>query len=107
MFQAEQIIILCCFLIGTGVTGKDLEAKLDEVHITLNKKILFRMNRFLRLLLQVFVSVRLLTTTRGLNEDDFDKISEFIHLAVTDFENNKDYIKSGVAEICNKYPLYE
>ncbi|MDE6413751.1 MAG: serine hydroxymethyltransferase, partial [Eubacterium sp.] len=46
-------------------------------------------------------------TTRGLNEEDFDKISEFIYLAVTDFENKKDYIKNGVAEICNKYPLYE
>ncbi len=93
-------------LIGTGVTGKDLEAKLDEVHITLNK------NTVPNEPLSPFVTsgVRIGTpaaTTRGLNEDDFDKISEFIHLAVTDFENNKDYIKSGVAEICNKYPLYE
>ncbi len=93
-------------LIGTGVTGKDLEAKLDEVHITLNK------NTVPNEPLSPFVTsgVRIGTpaaTTRGLNEDDFDKISEFIHLAVTDFENNKDYIKNGVAEICNKYPLYE
>ena len=93
-------------LIGTGVTGKDLETKLDEVHITLNK------NTVPNEPLSPFVTsgVRIGTpaaTTRGLNEDDFDKISEFIYLAVTDFENKKDYIKNGVAEICKKYPLYE
>ncbi len=71
-------------LIGTGVTGKDLEAKLDEVHITLNK------NTVPNEPLSPFVTsgVRIGTpaaTTRGLNEDDFDKISEFIHLAVFTF----------------------
>ena len=49
----------------------------------------------------------LFRSTRGLNTDDFDKIAEYISLAVTDFENKKDYILNGVAEICAKYPLYE
>ena len=93
-------------LIGTGVTGKELEARLDDVHITLNK------NTVPNEPLSPFVTsgVRIGTpaaTTRGLNEDDFEKISEYIYLAVTDFENKKDYIKNGVAEICAKYPLYE
>lgn len=93
-------------LIGTGVTGKELEARLDDVHITLNK------NTVPNEPLSPFVTsgVRIGTpaaTTRGLNEDDFEKISECIYLAVTDFENKKDYIKNGVAEICAKYPLYE
>lgn len=93
-------------LIGTGVTGKELEARLDDVHITLNK------NTVPNEPLSPFVTsgVRVGTpaaTTRGLNEDDFEKISEYIYLAVTDFENKKDYIKNGVAEICAKYPLYE
>lgn len=93
-------------LIGTGVTGKELEARLDEVHITLNK------NTVPNEPLSPFVTsgVRIGTpaaTTRGLNEDDFEKISEYIYLAVTDFDNKKDYIKNGVAEICAKYPLYE
>ena len=91
-------------LIGTGVTGKELEARLDEVHITLNK------NTVPNEPLSPFVTsgVRIGTpaaTTRGLNEDDFEKISEYIYLAVTDFDNKKDYIKNGVAEICAKYPL--
>lgn len=93
-------------LIGTGVTGKELEARLDEVHITLNK------NTVPNEPLSPFVTsgVRIGTpaaTTRGLNEDDFEKIAGFISLAVTDFDNQKDYILKGVAEICAKYPLYE
>ena len=91
---------------GTGVTGKELENRLDDVHITLNK------NTVPNEPLSPFVTsgVRIGTpaaTTRGLNTEDFDKIAEFIYLAVTDFENKKDYIKNGVAEICAKYPLYE
>ena len=46
-------------------------------------------------------------TTRGLKEDDMDKIAACIALAVTDFENNVDKIRADVAEICAKYPLYE
>lgn len=91
---------------GTGVTGKELEARLDDVHITLNK------NTVPNEPLSPFVTsgVRIGTpaaTTRGLDEKDFDKIAEFISLAVTDFDNKKDYIANGVAEICAKYPLYE
>ncbi len=91
---------------GTNVTGKELENRLDEVHITLNK------NTVPNEPLSPFVTsgVRIGTpaaTTRGLNTDDMDKIAEYITLAVIDFDNNKDYITNGVAEICAKYPLYE
>ena len=91
---------------GTGVNGKELENRLDEVHITLNK------NTVPNEPLSPFVTsgVRIGTpaaTTRGLGTDDFDKIAEFIYLAITDFDNKKEYILSGVKEICDKYPLYE
>lgn len=91
---------------GTGVTGKELEARLDEVHITLNK------NTVPNEPLSPFVTsgVRIGTpaaTTRGLNTDDFDKIAEYIALAVTDYDAKKQYILDGVAKICAKYPLYE
>lgn len=91
---------------GTDVTGKELEHRLDAVHITLNK------NTVPNEPLSPFVTsgVRIGTpaaTTRGLNTEDMDKIAEYISLAVTDFENQKDYIIEGVAEICAKYPLYE
>ena len=92
-------------LIGTDVTGKELEHRLDEVNITANKNAIPNDPQ------SPFITsgVRIGTpaaTTRGLKEDDFDKIAEFIALAIKDFEANKDYIKNGVAEICEKYPLY-
>ncbi len=91
---------------GTGVTGKELEKRLDDVHITLNK------NTVPNEPLSPFVTsgVRIGTpaaTTRGLNAEDFDKIAEFIALAVKDYDANKQYILDGVAAICAKYPLYE
>ena len=92
-------------LIGTDVTGKELEHRLDEVHITLNK------NTVPNEPLSPFITsgVRIGTpaaTTRGLNTEDMDKIAEYIYLAITDFENQKENIAAGVAEICKKYPLY-
>lgn len=91
---------------GTGVTGKELEKRLDDVHITLNK------NTVPNEPLSPFVTsgVRIGTpaaTTRGLNAEDFDKIAEYIALAVKDYDANKQYILDGVAAICAKYPLYE
>lgn len=91
---------------STGVTGKELEHRLDEVNITTNKNAIPNDPE------KPFVTsgVRLGTaavTTRGLKEEDLDKIAEFIYLAATDFENKKEEIKVGVKEICDKYPLYE
>ncbi len=91
---------------GMGVTGKELENRLDEVHITLNK------NTVPNEPLSPFVTsgVRIGTpaaTTRGLNADDFDKIAELIYLAITDFDGKKEYILNEVKGICDKYPLYE
>ena len=91
---------------STGVTGKELEHRLDEVHITANKNAIPNDPQ------KPFVTsgIRLGTpavTTRGLNEADMDKIAEYITLAATDFENKANEIREGVEEICKKYPLYE
>ncbi len=89
-----------------GITGKELEHRLDEVNITTNKNAIPNDPE------KPFVTsgVRLgsaAVTTRGLKEEDMDRIAEFIFLAATDFENKKDEIRAGVKEICDKYPLYE
>lgn len=91
---------------GTGITGKELEHRLDEVYITVNK------NSVPDEPLSPFVTsgIRIGTaavTTRGLQEPEMDKIAEYISMAVTDFEGNADAIRAGVTEICKKYPLYE
>ena len=89
-----------------GITGKELEHRLDEVNITTNKNAIPNDPQ------KPFVTsgVRLgsaAVTTRGLKEEDMDKIAELIYLAATDFEAKKDYIIAEVEAICNKYPLYE
>lgn len=89
-----------------SITGKELEKKLDEVYITVNKNAIPNDPQ------SPFVTsgVRIGTpavTSRGLVEEDMVKIAEFIYLTATDFENKADEIRAGVTEICNKYPLYE
>ena len=91
---------------GTGVTGKELEHRLDEVNITANKNAIPNDPE------KPFVTsgVRLGTpaaTTRGLLEEDFVEIGKVIALCVKDFDNKKDEIKQRVAAICAKYPLYK
>ena len=90
----------------TGITGKELEARLDDVYITANK------NTIPNEPLSPFVTsgVRLGTpavTSRGLKEQDMDVIAECIWLAVTDFENSADAIRAKVTELLRTYPLYE
>ena len=89
----------------TGITGKELEARLDDVYITANK------NTIPNEPLSPFVTsgVRLGTpavTSRGLKEADMDLIAGFIADAVFDFENKADEIRAGVQALCAKYPLY-
>jgi glycine hydroxymethyltransferase len=90
---------------GTGVTGKELEKRLDELYITVNK------NTIPNEPLSPFITsgIRIGTaavTTRGLGHDEMKQIAKFIALAVNDFENSKDFIKESVTEICKRYPIY-
>ena len=90
---------------SVGLTGKELEHRLDEVGITTNKNAIPNDPQ------KPFVTsgVRLGTaalTTRGLNEDDMDKIAALIALAAKDFDAQKDYIRAEVEKICKAYPLY-
>ncbi len=89
-----------------NITGKELERRLDEVYITVNKNAIHNDPE------KPFVTsgIRIGTpavTTRGLGTEEMDKIAEYIYLCATDFENSADAIRAGVTEICNKYPLYE
>lgn len=89
-----------------NITGKELEKKLDEVYITVNKNAIPNDPQ------SPFITsgVRIGTpavTTRGLVEEDMDKIAQFIYLTASDFDNKADEIRAGVSAICEKYPLYE
>ena len=93
-------------LSGMELTGKELEHRLDEVYITANKNTVPNEQR------SPFITsgLRLGTpavTTRGLDTNDMDKIAECIAMAVNDFENSADKIRSIVTDICSKHPLYQ
>ncbi len=88
------------------ITGKELEHRLDEVYITVNKNAIHNDPE------KPFVTsgIRIGTpavTTRGLGIEEMEKIAEYIYLCATDFENKADEIRKGVTAICEKYPLYE
>ena len=77
-----------------NITGKELQNRLDEVYITVNKN-------------SVPNDPASAVTTRGLKEEDMKIITKLIKMTVTDFETKADEIRDEVTKICEKYPLYE
>lgn len=93
-------------LTNFGITGKELQARCDNVYITLNKNAIPNDPR------SPFVTsgVRIGTaaiTSRGMKEEDMEIIADLIYQTVTDYENNIDNIREKVVTLCNKYPIYE
>ena len=89
-----------------NITGKELQNRLDNVYITVNK------NAVPNDPASPFVTsgIRIGTpavTTRGLKEEDMKTISHLIKLAVTEFDTKADEIRAAVNEICSRYPIYE
>lgn len=98
--------LLLLDLRSLGITGKELEVRLDKVYITANKNAIPNDPE------KVFITSGLrvgtpAVTTRGFGEPEMAKIAKFIKLAATDFESNADYIRSKVTEICNSFPIYD
>ena len=91
---------------GTGVTGKELERRLDEVYITVNKNAIPGDPE------KPFVTsgIRVGTpavTTRGLVEEDMEVIAQCISDAAADFDGKADSIRAAVEALCARYPLYQ
>ena len=92
-------------LLGTGITGKELEHRLDEVHITANKNTIPNDPQ------SPFVTsgVRLgspAVTTRGFKEGEMAKIANWITLAINDFDAKKAQISEEVQALCANFPIY-
>ncbi len=92
-------------LLDTGVTGKELEHRLDEVHITANKNTIPNDPQ------SPFVTsgVRLGTpavTTRGFGEAEMALVAGWIYDTVYDFENSRERISREVQELCARFPIY-
>ena len=92
-------------LIKNGITGKELEHRLDEVHITANKNTVPNDPQ------SPFVTsgVRLgspAVTTRGFKEAEMQKVAKWISLAVNDFDAKKNEISDEVQALCAQFPIY-
>ena len=90
-------------LTGTNVSGKELEKRLDQAHITCNKNTIPNDPR------SPFVTsgVRLGTpavTSRGMKEQEMDQIAEMIAMVIRD-EKNVEQVKEMVQKLTEKYPL--
>ena len=90
---------------GTGVTGKELQNRLDDCNITANKNTIpFDPEKPF-----VTSGVRIGTpavTSRGMKEEDMVVIADCIADCIFDYENKKDLVLARVAELTAKYPLY-
>lgn len=88
-----------------GITGKEMQNRLDEVYITVNKNAVPNdpASPFVTSGIRVGTPA---VTTRGLKEEDMKTIARLIKMTVTDFEEKADEIRSEVNQICTRYPIY-
>ena len=93
-------------LINNGITGKELEHRLDEVHITANKNTIPNdpASPFVTSGLRIGTPA---VTSRGFKEPEMKLIAGWITDVINDFEGNKDRITAEVVELCKKFPIYK
>ena len=92
-------------LIDTNITGKELQNRLDEVHITANKNTIPNdpQSPFVTSGLRIGTPA---VTTRGFKEAEMNMIADWIYDAIFDFDNSKKRISDEVVALCEKYPIY-
>ncbi len=90
----------------TGITGKELEHRLDEVHITANKNAIpdDPQSPFITSGLRIGTPA---ITSRGFGEAEMKLIANWIYDVIYNFEEKKEQITSDVIALCEKFPIYE
>ena len=88
-----------------GITGKELEHRLDEVRITANKNTIPNdpQSPFVTSGLRIGTPA---VTTRGFKEPEMELIAGWISDIINDFDGNKDIVLSEVQSVCERFPLY-
>lgn len=89
-----------------GVTGKEIEARLDSVRITVNKNTIpfDTQSPFITSGIRIGTPA---ATSRGFKEADMEEIGTLIAMTIKDFDNQKDAILARVKALCDSHPLYE
>ena len=89
-----------------GITGKEMEKRLDDCFITVNKNSIPNdPEKF-----TVTSGIRVGTpaaTTRGLKEDDMREIARIMGMVARDAEGNQETARNAVTAITDKYPIYQ
>ena len=90
---------------GTDVTGKELEHRLDEVHITANKNAIpdDPQSPFITSGLRIGTPA---VTSRGFKEPEMEKIAGFIADILGDYDKHKERVTAEVIALCEKFPIY-
>ena len=89
-----------------GISGKDLQGRCDENHMTLNKNAIPNDPASP----SVTSGARIGTpavTTRGLKDEDMATIAHCIGQTARDFAGTRQAVLETVAALCRKYPLYQ
>lgn len=87
------------------ITGKELEHRLDEVYITVNKNAIPGDPQKPTVTSGVRIGTPAVTT-RGFGIDEMKTIAELIRLTAADFENSRDYVREQVCALCDRFPIY-
>ncbi|MBS5734856.1 MAG: serine hydroxymethyltransferase [Clostridiales bacterium] len=87
------------------ITGKELEKRLDEVHITANKNTIPNdpQSPFVTSGLRIGTPA---VTSRGFRESEMEKIAQWIYDIATDFDANRDRVGAEVMALCKQFPIY-
>lgn len=88
------------------ITGKELEHRLDEVHITANKNTIPNdpQSPFVTSGLRIGTPA---VTTRGFREEEMKAIAGWIRDVCDDFDGNRERVTNEVVELCSRFPIYE
>ena len=89
-----------------GITGKELQARCDLNHITLNKNAIPGDPQKPTVTSGVRIGTAAVTT-RGLGEQQMRQIARCIAMTARDFEGTRNQVLEEVAQICKQFPLYE
>lgn len=89
-----------------NLTGKEMQNRLDEVYITVNKNGIPNDPQKPGITSGIRIGTPAVTT-RGLKEPEMKEIAGLIRLAAVDFEKNADQIRRVVTDICGRYPIYQ
>ncbi len=89
-----------------NITGKELEHRLDEVHITANKNAIPNdpQSPFITSGIRIGTPA---VTSRGFGVEEMKQIASFISDVITDFDGNRDAVTEKVIALCDKFPIYQ